>query len=248
MVMMDNGNGSSKSRCGVFFLALGFALASMFQNICGNVVAGGVDLAGLWPRYINLRRGALITFVACWIVQPWQLINRAPTFILVLSSFSVFLAPIMGIMSADYYVLRHQAIRLTDLYNSHQGSYWYWHGFNFRVIVPWLIGWAPTVVGLISSVNTTIEVPKEMKQLYFLAFFYGFFVSAVSFILISKIWPPPETGAIDATDVFGAFTREEALSLGIEPLDEDGNTIEGLSEIYERPVDAYGEEKAEIKI
>ena len=167
--MMDNGNGSSGSRCGVFFLALGFALASMFQNICGNVVAGGVDLAGLWPRYINLRRGALITFVACWIVQPWQLINRAPTFIIVLSSFSVFLAPIMGIMSADYYILRHQTIRLTDLYNSHQGSYWYWHGFNFRVIVPWLIGWAPTVVGLISSVNTTIEVPKEMKQLYFLA-------------------------------------------------------------------------------
>lgn len=241
---MDNGNGSSGSRCGVFFLALGFALASMFQNICGNVVAGGVDLAGLSPKYINLRRGAIITFVACWVVQPWQLINRAPTFILVLSSFSVFLAPIMGIMSADYYILRNQTIKLTDLYNSHQGSYWYWHGFNFRVILPWLIGWAPTVVGLISSVNTAIEVPKGMKQLYFLAFFYGFFVSAVSFIVVNKIWPPPELGAMDTADTFGAFTTEETLRLGIEPLPEDGNTFEGLSDLDEKPVDTHREAEA----
>lgn len=240
---MDNGNGSSGSRCGVFFLSLGFALASMFQNICGNVVAGGVDLAGLWPRYINLRRGALITFAACWIVQPWQLINRATTFILVLSSFSVFLAPIMGIMCADYYVLRHQTIKLTDLYNSHHGSYWYWHGFNFRVILPWLIGWAPTVVGLIGSVNTTIDVPKEIKQLYFLAFFYGFLVSALSFTVISKIWPPEELGAMDATDTFGAFTREELLLLGMEPLSDDGNTVKELRDPSKGPIEAHTEEK-----
>ena len=93
-------------------------------------------------------------------------------------------------------------------------------------------------MGLISSVNTTIEVPKEMKQLYFLAFFYGFFVSAVSFIAICKIWPPPELGVMDATDIFGAFTREEALKLGMEPLGEDGNVIKGLSNPDEKPVDA----------
>lgn len=98
-------------------------------------------------------------------------------------------------------------------------------------------------MGLISSVNTTIEVPKEMKQLYFLAFFYGFFVSAVSFIAISKIWPPPHLRAMDATDVFGAFTREEALRLGMEPLAEDGNVLEGLSDLDEKAVDGHGEEK-----
>ncbi|UKZ78994.1 hypothetical protein TrVFT333_006745 [Trichoderma virens FT-333] len=64
MVMMDSGRGSSKSRAGVFFLSFGFALISMFQNVCGNVIAGGIDLAGLFPNYINIRRGAIITFVA----------------------------------------------------------------------------------------------------------------------------------------------------------------------------------------
>ncbi|KAI4661981.1 uncharacterized protein J4E78_004771 [Alternaria triticimaculans] len=76
MRMMDNGNGSSKARAGVFFLAAGFAFTAMFENICGNAVSGGIDLAGLFPRYINIRRGAIITFVAAWVVQPWQLINR----------------------------------------------------------------------------------------------------------------------------------------------------------------------------
>ncbi|KAI4916415.1 hypothetical protein J4E85_010069 [Alternaria conjuncta] len=112
MRMMDNGNGSSKARAGVFFLAAGFAFTAMFENICGNAVSGGIDLAGLFPRYINIRRGAIITFVAAWVVQPWQLINRATTFIAVLSSFSVFLAPIIGIMACDYFLLRKRRIRL----------------------------------------------------------------------------------------------------------------------------------------
>jgi NCS1 family nucleobase:cation symporter-1 len=53
MRMMENGNGSSKARAGVFFLAAGFAFTAMFENICGNTIAGGIDLAGLFPRYIG---------------------------------------------------------------------------------------------------------------------------------------------------------------------------------------------------
>jgi NCS1 family nucleobase:cation symporter-1 len=54
MRMMDNGNGSSKARAGVFFLSAGFAFTAMFENICGNAIAGGIDLAGLFPRYIGM--------------------------------------------------------------------------------------------------------------------------------------------------------------------------------------------------
>jgi NCS1 family nucleobase:cation symporter-1 len=53
MRMMENGNGSSKARAGVFFLAAGFAFTAMFENICGNAIAGGIDLAGLFPLYIS---------------------------------------------------------------------------------------------------------------------------------------------------------------------------------------------------
>ena len=96
-----DGQASPGARAAVFFLALAFAFTSMFENVCGNAVAGGIDLAGLMPRYIDIRRGALLTFFAAWIIQPWQLINQAATFIAVLNSFSVFLAPIMGVQGCN---------------------------------------------------------------------------------------------------------------------------------------------------
>lgn len=87
MRMMSDGNGTAGARAGIFIVSAAFAFSNMFLNICGNAVAGGIDLSGLFPRYINLRRGALITFFAAWIVMPWQLVNRAVTFLSVLDSF-----------------------------------------------------------------------------------------------------------------------------------------------------------------
>lgn len=173
MVMMDYGQGSSAARAGVFFLALGFGLTSMFENICGNAVAGGIDLAGLFPRYINIRRGAIITFVAAWVVQPWQLINRAASFVAVLNAFSVFLAPIIGVMCADYYVLRRQRIKLTNLYHPEGSVYWFTYGVNWRVIPAWVLGWAPTIGGLIVSVGGKKTAARALFELYYIAFFLG---------------------------------------------------------------------------
>jgi NCS1 family nucleobase:cation symporter-1 len=87
MRIMDSGEGSAKARAGVFFLAFSFALTGMFENVCGNAVAGGIDLEGLFPRYIDIRRGAILTFVAVWVCQSWQLVNKAATFVSVSSSF-----------------------------------------------------------------------------------------------------------------------------------------------------------------
>jgi NCS1 family nucleobase:cation symporter-1 len=173
MRMMDDGNGSSRSRAGVFFLAAGFAFTAMFENICGNAVSGGIDLAGLFPRYINIRRGAIITFVAAWVVQPWQLINRATTFIAVLSSFSVFLAPIISIMSCDYCLLRKGRIRLSHLYRTEDSSYYFTKCFNWRAVPSWLCGWAPTIGGLVVTVRGDVSPSRSLVQLYNMAFLIG---------------------------------------------------------------------------
>jgi NCS1 family nucleobase:cation symporter-1 len=175
MVMMDSGNGPSKARAGVFFLSAGFAFTAMFENICGNTIAGGIDLAGLFPRYIDIRRGAIITFVAAWLVQPWQLINRATTFIAVLSSFSVFLAPILGIMACDYYLLRKRKIRLSHLYRTDESIYFFWHGVNWRAIPAWMCGVTPTLGGLVVTVRMDPDPPRALIQLYYMAFLIGEF-------------------------------------------------------------------------
>lgn len=225
MVMMDNGNGSSKARAGVFFLSAGFAFTAMFENICGNAIAGGIDLAGLFPRYIDIRRGAIITFVAAWIVQPWQLINRATTFIAVLSSFSVFLAPIIGIMATDYYLLRKRKIRLTHLYRTTDSCYYFWKGINWRAIPAWICGWAPTIGGLVVTVRGDVSPPRALVQLYYMAFLVGFFISAAVFYGLNVIFPIANMDQMDAVDVYGTFTLNEARRIGVAPLEENSSSL-----------------------
>lgn len=179
--MIANGEGTRAARVGVFFLALGFALTSLFENMCGNVVAGGIDLAGLVPHYINIRRGAIITFFAAWIIQPWQLINRAATFLQVISSFSVFLSPVVGLMAADFYLVRGRQIRLSHLYRTNNTIYWYWHGVNWRAGPAWICGWTPTIGGLIVAVRQNPEAPRSLYKLSYISFFIG------------KSKPPPIT-------------------------------------------------------
>ena len=39
--------------------ALAFLIAQFGINIAGNAVSGGIDLASLFPKYINIRRGGV---------------------------------------------------------------------------------------------------------------------------------------------------------------------------------------------
>ncbi|TDZ18963.1 Transporter aclS [Colletotrichum orbiculare MAFF 240422] len=217
MVMMDHGRGSSASRAAVFFLALAFPFTSMFENICGNAVAGGIDLAGLFPRYVDIRRGALLTFFAAWVIQPWQLINQAATFVAVLNSFSVFLAPVMGVMVCDYFLLRRGKVRLSHLFRPEASDYWFCHGVNWRVVPCWIAGWAPTVGGLAVSVRKDAGAPEAVYELYYMAFFVGFFVSFVLFYVANIIFPVAHMGEFDEEDKYGTFTAVEAARLGVVP-------------------------------
>ncbi|KAK6069986.1 ncs1 nucleoside transporter family protein [Seiridium cupressi] len=224
MVMMDHGQGSSAARAGVFFAALAFAFASMFENVCSNSVAGGIDLSGLFPKYINIRRGSLLTFLAAWIIQPWQLVNKAATFVSVLNSFSVFLAPIMGVMVCDYFLLRRQKIRFSSLFHQKGSNYWYWHGVNPRVIPCWIAGWAPTIKGLVATAGS-IDSPRAVYELYYMAFFIGFFISFTFFYIVNLVAPPKHLGEFDEIDSYGTFTIQEASRLGVVRVDGTNNIL-----------------------
>lgn len=52
-----------------------------------------MDMAGLWPKYINIRRGSYIMACIGIATQPWQLLSTADKFLKVLSGFGVFMAP-----------------------------------------------------------------------------------------------------------------------------------------------------------
>ena len=98
----------------------------------------GFDMAATFPRYINLRRGAYITVLASIACNPLKLVNTATTFLAVLSSYSIFLGPMVGSMIASYFAVIRRKIKVEDLFPCHEdnrGIYWYTNGVNWRAPV-----------------------------------------------------------------------------------------------------------------
>ena len=58
-------------RFGVFVIAFAFALAQLGTNIAANSVSAGTDMAALFPRYLNIRRGGYICAIIGLGMCPW---------------------------------------------------------------------------------------------------------------------------------------------------------------------------------
>lgn len=159
---------SSACRCANFFLALAYALLQATFNVSANGFAGGMQLAGMFPMYINITRGAIITALLSWVVQPWNFFGTSQVFMNVMSSFGVVITPIIAISICDYYLIKKQTLNLSHLYsNNKSGNYYFYHGVNFRAVIAWLVTVAPGIPGLIDQVNK-IPIPIGLDN-----FFYG---------------------------------------------------------------------------
>lgn len=197
-------------------------------NVVDNAFSAGMDSAGLLPNYVNIRRGSYVALVLSIALCPWELLSSAATFISVLSAYSVFLGPMVGIQIADYWIVRKRRVKLTDLYHaSPAGIYYYLKGFNFRAFVAWVIGWAPQLPGFVNAVNESIAVPVGCTRLYQLAFPLGFAISFVVFLGLNWVWPPRGLGGVDPVDYFETFTPEEAAKFGVLPAEREESVMEG---------------------
>lgn len=125
--------GGSRSRAAAFFAGAALVISQFGINIPGNALSGGFDFAATFPRYINIRRGAYITALLSNVVNPWHLLATASIFLAVLSSYGVFLGPMIGLMISSYYIVNRQKILVDDLYHGDKMSiYWYTFGINWR--------------------------------------------------------------------------------------------------------------------
>jgi NCS1 family nucleobase:cation symporter-1 len=207
------GENTAGARAAVFFAALVFTCAQLSLNISGNLIAGGIDLATVAPKYINIRRGAYITLAVSVAMNPWALLNGSTAFINVMSGYSTFIGPITGIMVFDYFFVHNRKVKLSALYDGSPNSiYWYSHGCNWRVFISWIFGVAPLFPGFLESVGAGVIIPIGMTRLYYLCYPFGFLVSGMLHVIISKIYPPPGIGEVDEYDVFGTFGEPESAT------------------------------------
>jgi len=76
---------------------LSWFIAQVGTNITGNSISAANDLCVMAPKYINIRRGCIISaVVSCWVMVPWKILSDAETFLSFMSGYSVFLAPMAG--------------------------------------------------------------------------------------------------------------------------------------------------------
>ncbi|KAJ5925302.1 Allantoin permease [Penicillium verhagenii] len=185
-------DGGSRSRAAGFFGGAALVVSQIGVNVPGNSLAGGFDLAATFPKYINIRRGAYITAIVSIACNPWKLVNTATTFLTVLSSYSVFLGPMTGLMISSYFFVNKGKIKVEDLFIGNSSSiYWYTYGVDWRAVLGWACGTAPSLPGFIAYVNPNIEVPVGFMHLYYICFLSGFFISAGVYSALHHVFPVP---------------------------------------------------------
>ncbi|EPQ55582.1 hypothetical protein GLOTRDRAFT_138462 [Gloeophyllum trabeum ATCC 11539] len=200
-------HGGNGTRAAVFFAAFAFFLSQICVNVVACGVVGGMDLAALLPRFLNIRRGSFIIAIIGICINPWRILNTANSFISAISAYAVFLGPLTGIMVTDYHILRSRRLKLSHLYLPNPSSdYWFWHGLNWRAPIAWVLGVFPSMPGFAASVTpASVQVNAGWTHVYYMSWLLSFFISGSAWMVLNTVWPPPGVGEVDEKDVFGTF-------------------------------------------
>jgi nucleobase:cation symporter-1, NCS1 family len=193
--------GKFDSKILVSLAMIAVAISTLATNIAANIVSPANDFSNLWPRKINFRIGGYITGVLGALILPWKLVADPSGYIFTwLVGYSSLLGPIGGIMIVDYFVIRRQQLQVNDLYKVH-GNYSYQKGFNQIALIALLLGILPNVPGFFITIKV---INKEsvwpwLGNLYSYAWFVGFFISGISYLLMMK--PVPKSANESSEDI-----------------------------------------------
>jgi len=110
-----------------------FVIATMGINIVANFVSPAYDISNLFPEKIDFKKGGLIASILAVVVCPWIFVDSPKAITVFVSVFGAVLAPLYGIMMADYYLMKRQVVQVNELYTmSPSGRYFYDGGWNRR--------------------------------------------------------------------------------------------------------------------
>ena len=116
-----------------------FIIATMGINIVANFVSPAYDFANLFPKHVDFKRGGLITSVLAVAVCPWIFVDSPKAITVFVSVFGAVLAPLFGVMVADFYLLKKQVLKVEDLYTMAPGGRYHYDGGWNRVGVTALV-------------------------------------------------------------------------------------------------------------
>ncbi|KAL3474412.1 permease for cytosine/purines, uracil, thiamine, allantoin-domain-containing protein [Aspergillus californicus] len=182
-------------RAGAFFVGFTWCVAQIGTNLSANVISCANDLTSLFPKYINIRRGIVLTTVtAGWIMVPWKIIHSAASLLSFMSGLGIFLAPIAAILGADYWIVKRRRIDVPALYKA-RGRYRYNnYGTNWRALVAFLVSVVPNIPGMAATVNPDLaDKIGGAGKIYDMFYFWGYTSAFLTYTGLSLTFPDKET-------------------------------------------------------
>lgn len=149
---------------GILLLMIVFAQWS--TNTAANLVPAATVFSNIGGPKVPFYAGVILAGVIGMVTQPWNLFDTLMPFLLISGG---LLSAIVGILFADYYLLRKRRVNVPDLYEQ-AGQYSYYLGVNWAGVIAWAIGGGASVA--FSNYS----------------FIVGFLLSAASYYLLSKYW------------------------------------------------------------
>ena len=187
--IQDHYDSSSGVRAAVFFAGFGCTCAQLSINVLLNSVSCGMDMAGLAPKYLNIRRGAYILAAMGLASNPWQILSSASTFLKVISGLGTTTAPKTGIMLCDYLLIRRMHLRIEHLYlGTPESVYWYYKGFNWRAFAAFFLTIWLFLPGFIMSLIG--QGPNNWTKIFNITFLLGVGLSFTTYGALCFISPP----------------------------------------------------------
>jgi len=121
--------------------AITFFAATVGINLVANFIPPAYDIANLNPEKISARTGGIITaIVAFFIGALWVTVISNIGITGFVDTLGALLAPLYGILVADYYLVRKQEIDIDAAFSSDEnGPYYYGNGWNQKAIIAFAI-------------------------------------------------------------------------------------------------------------
>jgi len=154
-----------------------FATAS--TNLIANFIPSQNSLINLFPNKLNsTSSGIIIGILGFFIGAIWIPILSQIGTLSIIDTVGAFFGPILGIIVADYYLIKKKEIINKDLFsNSETGAYYFSGGWNIKAIYSLFIAFIFSAA--------TIWNP-EFRSLHSYSLLIGAFVGFVMHYLLSK--------------------------------------------------------------
>ncbi len=117
--------------------AITLVIATVGINLVANFIPPAYDLSNLAPQRISFQAGGYLTAAIGFVIGAlWVATISKIGLPLFVDTLGAILAPLYGVLVADYYIVRKRELHIDSLFTMDpNGEYYYQNGWNIRAFI-----------------------------------------------------------------------------------------------------------------